>query len=133
MPQNKQVRPDNTRRCMIPMGNKQSPKVVEILQKIGLFEAIQINDQGHVLQYKSHHPFFNPCRHIARTHSFVDIFMSLVETKLFTACRSMENIQSSHCTNGVNKYVCKYCAKLGQQNYIISKSHPCNSGTFTTK
>ena len=56
-----------------------------------------------------------------------------VETKLFSACRSMQNIQSLHCTNGVNKYVCKYCAKLDQQNYIITKSHPYDSGTLITK
>ena len=59
--------------------------------------------------------------------------MSPVETKLFSACRSMQNIQSLHCTNGVNKYVCKYCAKLDQQNYIIAKSHPFDSGTLITK
>ena len=71
--------------------------------------------------------------YIPRTHGFDDINMSPAETKLFTACRSMQNIQSFHYTNGVNKYVCKYCAKLDQQNCIIARSHPYDSGTLITK
>ena len=113
---NFKVSPDNTGHCIIPLRNKRSPIVVKILQETGLFEAIQINDYGHVSQYKSNHPFFYRCRYIPRTHGFDDINMSSVEKKLFAASRSMQNIQSSHCTNGVNKYVCKYCAKLDQQS-----------------
>ena len=70
---NFKVSPDNTRYCIIPLGNKRSPIVVDILQEIGLFEAIQINDYGHASQYKSHHPFFHPCRHIPCTHGFDNI------------------------------------------------------------
>ena len=59
--------------------------------------------------------------------------MSPVEGKLFSACRSMQNLQSLNCTNGTNKYVCKYCAKIDQQNYVVVKSHPHNSGTLMSR
>ena len=125
--------PDNTRSCIIPLGSKHSSHVVEILQKMKLFEPIQINEFGYTSPPKSKHPFFNPCRHIPPTNGFDDINMSPVETKLFAACRSMQNLQSIHCTNGNNKYVCKYCAKLDQQNYVIVKAHAHHAGTLITK
>ena len=75
-------------------------------------------------------PYFHPKRHIPPTNSTDDINMSPVETKLFSTCRSMQNIQSLTCTNGVNKYVCKYCAKLDQQNYVVVKSHPYDQGSL---
>ena len=130
---NFKISPDNTRPNVIPLGNKRSPHVVEILEKIGLFEPIRVNEFGYVSPFKSSHPYFHPKRHIPPTVGFNDINMSPVETKLFSACRSMQNVQSLNCTNGTNKYVCKYCAKLDQQNYIIVKSHPHNAGTLMSK
>ena len=38
--------PDDTRSCVIPLGNKRSPHVVEILRKIKSFEPILINEFG---------------------------------------------------------------------------------------
>ena len=125
--------PDNTRPCVVPLGNKRSPHVVEILEKIGLFEPIQVNEYGHVAPFKSKHPYFHPCRHIPPTTGFDDINMSPVETKLFCTCRSMQNLQSLICTNGTNKYVCKYCAKLDQQNYVVVKSHAHDAGVLKSK
>ena len=127
------VSPDNTRHSSIPLGNKRSPLVVEILEKIKLFDPIEINEFGFVFPFKSQMSYFHPKRHIPPTVPTDDINMSPVETKLFSVCRSMQNVQSLTCTNGTNKYVCKYCAKLDLQNYVVVKSHQHDQGHLISR
>ena len=127
---NLKLSPDNSRSCTIPLKNKRNPYVIEILQKIGLFHPVEINNHGHISPFRSKHPFFHPRRHIPATVSSFDINMSPVETKLFCTCRSMQNLQSLIQTNGTNKYLCKYCAKLDQQNYVVVRAHPHHAGTL---
>jgi hypothetical protein len=130
---NLHISPDHTKYSIISLGNKRSPLVIKCLEEIKLIDPIQVNEHGHVFPFKSSMPYFHPKRHIPPTNSTDDINMSPVETKLFSTCRSMQNVQSLTCTNGVNKYVCKYCAKLDQQNYVVVKSHPYDQGSLISR
>ena len=51
--------------------------------------------------------------------STFDTNMSPVEGKTFSACLSMQNIQTLTDCGGVNKYVCKYVGKIDEQNYVV--------------
>ena len=51
--------------------------------------------------------------------STFDTNMSPVEGKTFSACLSMQNIQTLTDCGGVNKYVCKYVGKIDEQNYAV--------------
>jgi len=62
-----------------------------------------------------------------------DYNISPAEGKTFSVLRSMQNIQYLYCTNGVNKYVCKYVAKLDQANYVVVRAHPNDKGVLLTK
>ena len=46
----------------------------------------------------------------------------------FSICRLMQNIQILLHGGGVNKYVCKYIAKLDEQNYIVVMVDPETNG-----
>ena len=50
--------------------------------------------------------------------------MSPCEGRTFSICRSMQNIQILLHGGGVNIYVCKYIAKLDEQNYIVVMVDP---------
>ena len=77
------VSPDNTRHISIPLGNKRSPLVVEILEKIKLVFPVEINEFGHVFPFKSQMSYFHLKRHIPPTNSTDDINISPVETNSF--------------------------------------------------
>ena len=61
-------------------------------------------------------------RHIPPTNPNGDLNISPVEGYTFVNCRSMQNIQVLTQCGGVNKYVCKYIAKLDEQNYVVIKT-----------
>ena len=78
-------------------------------------------------KFKSPEIFFHPSRYIPPINPNGDINMSLVESKTFFACRSVQNIQSLVHTNGINKYWCKYVSKIDQNDIIIVKANSHNS------
>ena len=127
------ISPDNTRHSYVPIGNKHSPAAIEILRNIDIVQPLQISEHGYIYPFKANHPYLHPQRHVPSTLTTNDCNMSPVETKLFSMCRSMQNVQSLLVCNGCNKYVCKYCAKLDQQNHVIVKSHPNDIGTLMSR
>lgn len=42
----------------------------------------------------------------------------------------MQNIQCLTHSGGLNKYVCKYIGKIGDNNYVIIRAHPHDPGVL---
>ena len=62
-----------------------------------------------------------------------DYNISPSEGKIFSILGSMKNIPYLYCTNGVNKYFCKYFAKLDQVNYVVVRAHSNDKIIILTK
>ena len=127
-PNNLKLSPDNTQHCYIPISRQPSPDCIQRLVQIGMADPIICNDKGFPSPFKSYHDFFHPTRHIPPTNPNDDRNISPVEGYTFAACRSMQNIQCLFQTNGLNKYICKYIAKIDENNYIIIRAHPHDPG-----
>ena len=96
--------------------------------KIGLIDPVLENEYGYKTPIKSKLSFLHPKRHIPPTNPSDDINMSPCEGQTFSICRSMQNIQVLLHGGGVNKYVCKYIAKLDEQNYVVGMMDPETNG-----
>jgi hypothetical protein len=123
--------PDNTRDVYIPLPNDLPSEAVSRLLRNGL---AQRHEEDGPTTFT--HDFFNPTRHIPPINLSEDANISPVEPMLFVLCRSMQNVQLIRGTGGCNKYVCKYIAKIDEQNYVVVSVHEnlngklCNSSTF---
>lgn len=124
---------DNTKDTYLSLETKRSPECIARLVKIGLAEPITYNEHQVPSRFKSSHHYFHPVRHIPPTNPNNDLNISPVEGYTFSILKSMQNIQYLHCTNGLNKYVCKYIGKIDEQNYVIVKSSQHDKGTLMTK
>lgn len=120
------VTPDNTQDCYIPLCNDLPEDVKEKLRGCGL---ISTGEDGTEI---FHHEFFTPSRHIPRIDRNSDENISPVESRFFILCRSMQNVQKMKGTGGCNKYVCKYVAKIDEQNYVIVSASQRENGTIET-
>ena len=96
--------------------------------KIGLIDPVLENEHGYKTAIKSKLSFLHPKCHIPPTNPSNDINMSPCEGQTFLICRYMQNIQILLHRGGVNKYVCKYIAKLDEQNYIVVMVDPETNG-----
>ena len=96
--------------------------------KIGLIVPVLENEYGYKTGIKIKLSFLHPKRHILPTNPADDINMSPCEGQIFSICGSMQNIQILLHGGGVNKYVCKYIAKLNEQKYIGVMVDPETNG-----
>ena len=116
---NLKATPDNRSHQFIPLPNDYSVPCLKILEEIGLTEELEIDDDGNVLKFKSTMDFFHPVRHVPPTNPSNDKNISPVEGKIFAVTKSMQNVQQLTGTGGTAKYVCKYIAKIDEQNYVV--------------
>ena len=116
---NLQISKDNTKHQFMPLPNGYSLQCLQILERIGLTEKLDYDDDGNILDFKSNLSFFHPNRHIPPTNPTNDLNMSPVEGYTFAACESMQDVQVLTGTGGCSKYVLKYIAKINEQNYCI--------------
>ena len=130
---NLQISPDNTKHVFKPLPNDYSLECIERLVKIGLIEPIHVTDDGYEAPFKSCLEYFHPKRHIPPTNPTGDINMSPVDGYLFTACKSMQNVQWLTQCGGVNKYVVKYIGKIDEQNYVIVSTDSQQSGKLVSR
>lgn len=130
---NLKVSEDNTKHTFRKLPNEISDECKERLVKIGLAEDIEEEENGYRKDFKSHLPLFHPKRHIPPTNPNGDLNISPVEGYTFANCLSMQNIQVLTQSGGVNKYVCKYIAKIDEQNYIVVGTHSHKNGTLVPR
>ena len=128
---NLRATPDNTSHQYIPLPNNYSVECLKVLDKIGLLEELDIDGDGNVKHFKSNLPFFHPVRHVPPTKPTNDLNISPVEGKIFAVTKSMQNVQKLTGTGGCSKYVCKYIAKIDEQNYVVVNVN--GEGHFVTK
>ena len=110
-------------------------KIVQIIQDHGLNLLVR-NIHHILLQFFKRSEFlrrFHPCTQILLNNDAGNIDMSPNATNFFSTCRFIQNIQSFHYINGVNKDIYKYCVKLYQQNYVVVKSNAYHAGNSTTR
>ena len=129
-PNNVKLSPDNTKHCFLNLPTNFSNDCKNILQRIGLMEQLENNEFDYESENKFYHEFFKPKRHIPPTNPTLDPNMSPVIGELFSATKSMQNAQVLTQTNGCNKYLCKYIAKVDEQNQIIISSSTHKMGTL---
>ena len=129
---NLKVSEDNTKHTFMSFKNDLPQNCIDRLVKIGLIDPIIENQYGYKSAIKSKLSFLHPKRHIPPTNVSDDINMSPCEGRTFSICRSMQNIQILLHGGGVNKYVCKYIAKLDEQNYIVVMVDPETNGQLVT-
>ena len=132
-PNNLELSPDNTKHVFKSLPNDYSLECLDRLVKIGLIEPIEVTNDGYEVPFKSCNEYFHPKRHIPPTNPTGDINMSPVDGYLFTACRSMQNVQWLTNSGGVNKYVVKYIGKIDEQNYVIISTDSHKNGRLITK
>ena len=116
---NVKASPDTRSHQFIPLPNDYSVPCLKVLEAVGLTYELEIDDDGNVLKFESTMPFFHPVRHIPPTNPTDDLNISPVVGILFAVCRSMQNVQRLTGAGGCSKYVCKYIAKIDEQNYVI--------------
>ena len=129
---NLKVSEDNTKHTFMSFKNDLPQNCIDRLVKIGLIDPVLENEYGYKTAIKSKLSFLHPKRHIPPTNPSNDINMSPCEGRTFSICRSMQNIQILLHGGGVNKYVCKYIAKLDEQNYIVVMVNPETNGQLVT-
>ena len=130
---NLEVSEDNTKNTYKLLPNDYSDECRECLAKIGLAEQQTLLPDGTLSSLMSHLPFFHPKRHIPPTNPTGDINMSPVEWYTFSVCRSMQNCQILTECGGVNKYVCKYIAKIDEQNYVVVSCDHSKNGALISE
>jgi predicted GIY-YIG superfamily endonuclease len=130
---NLKVSKDNTRHTFQSLPNEIPEECIQKLIQVGIVEPIQFLENGYRYPFKSKLPIFHPKRHIPPTNPNGDLNISPVEGYTFANCKSMQNIQVLTQSGGVNKYVCKYIAKLDEQNYVVMKTDSYKNGCLIKK
>ena len=105
--------PDNSKAHFLPLPSVVPEELLPRLERLGIMSQ----DDHDVITFSN--DYFNPTRHIPKIHPPEDFNISPVEATLFILCRSMQNVQLIRGTGGCNKYVCKYIAKVDEQNYVV--------------
>ena len=90
-----------------------------MLERSGIVEKLCIDEDKNVLEFKINHNFFHPIRHIPHTNKINDMNISPVEGYLFTACRSMQNLQLLTGSGSCNKYCNKCIAKFNTHKFFV--------------
>jgi hypothetical protein len=124
--------PDTTSHVNLPLPCNVDTACLDRLKQIGLATQGDVNGCGYVPPPHYLHPLFNPCKHIPPINPEKDENISPVESRMFIMCRSMQNVQKITGTGGCNKYVCKYIAKIDEQNYVIVSVKDGANGKLTT-
>ena len=126
---NNKILKDITSHTYMDLPRNWSEDCVDRLIKIGLAEIISQSEYKREVKY--YDDFFTTKRHIPPMMNTFDLNMSPVKGKTFSACLSMQNIQTLTNCGGVNKYVCKYIGKIDKQNYVVV--HVDGKGQLVTK
>ena len=92
-----------------------SKPCIERLEKLGLDTPIH-NESNNIFSFKSNLDYFHPKKYIP-PWKYGDDKISPCETRTFTACRSMYNIQRLIGSGGSFRYCCKYVGKVDKKNY----------------
>ena len=116
---NLKISHDNTKYVFKELPNDYSLECLERLVQIGIIEPIHVTEDGYEVPFKSSLEYFHSKHHIPPTNPTGDINMSPVDGYLFTACRSIHNVQWLTNSGGVNKYVVKYIGKIDEESYVI--------------
>ena len=126
---------NNTQNSFMPLPNDLPRECLDRLVRIGLASLpTEITDEAETLLKPSFkHGFFKPSRHIPPIDHNSGSNMSPVEPHLFLLCRSMQNVQLIRGCGGYNKYICKYIAKIDEQNYVVVSVHQNANGKLVTK
>ena len=125
--------PDPKKEYFLPLPNSLPVPVKEKLIELQLIDGIEVNDLNYETPFECKDDFFHPTRHIPPTNPNEDVNMSPVDSYTFSICQSMQNIQLIKGTGGCNKYVCKYVGKIDEQNYVVVKANPKDSGQLITQ
>ena len=56
-----------------------------------------------------------------------------IDSPLYLACKSMQNIQCLSSTGNANKYVFKYVGKIDENNHVIVRAHTHDSGKLISQ
>ena len=108
---------ENTKHVHDPLPNNFSKPCLQRLEKAGLLD-LETNEIGEIISFKSEHDYLHPKKHIP-PWKYGDPNISPCETKTFSICRSMQNIQCLCGAGGGScKYCCKYAAKIDKNNYF---------------
>ena len=70
--------PDNRSHQYVSIPNNYSVECLKVLDKVGLLEELDIDDDGNVKHFKSSKPFFHPVRHVPPTNPTNDLNISPV-------------------------------------------------------
>ena len=92
----------------MPLPNNYTFPCLKILEEIDLTSELVL---GNVVDLKSSLAFFYPVRHIPPKIP--------ITCYILTMTQSMQNIQRLSGPGGCSKYVCKYLAKVDEQNYVV--------------
>ena len=93
--------------------NNSSKRYIERLEKSGLATIIRTKCNT-IVSFKSNLDYFHPKQ--IPPWKYGDDNISPCETRKFTACNSMQNIQCLSGSGGSYKYCCKYIGKI-KKNY----------------
>ena len=104
---------ENTKHVLIDLPNNLSKLCIEFLEKSGLSTPIR-NNRNKVVSFKSNLGFF--IKKIP-PWKYDDDKISPCETRTYTACRSMKNIQYLSGSGGSCKYCYKCVGEIDKNNY----------------
>ena len=116
---NLEVSEDNTKHTYMELRNDYSVACLKVLESIGLTDTLSFDSEGNVTEFKSSLDFFHPVRHIPPTNPTTDKNISPVEGYTFANLKSIQNVQRLKGSGGTSKCLCKYIAKIDEQNYCV--------------
>ena len=127
---NLKLSPDITKDCLIDLPMNLSTSCMERLIRIGMLEPI--DDLSNFLphEFKAHHTYFHPKKHIPKVCRTLHDNISPVEGYTYAACQSMQNLQCLIQCNGSTTYVNKYTVKIDKMNYVVVKTQFKKHGTL---
>jgi len=128
-----EMSPNPLKHHMLKMKDNTPSETKEVLSKIDLCSQEAPEDNGYQKPAQYKHPMFNPSRHVPPINIECKLNISPVELRLFALCRSMQNVQLIRGTGGCNKYICKYIAKIDEQNYVVVCTYEDKNGKLITK
>ena len=106
---------ENIKHTLIDLPNNLSKPCIKLLEKSGLVTIIR-NKCYEIASFKIILDCFHPKKRIL-PWKYGDDNISPCETRTFTECRSIQNIQCLSGSGGSCKYICKYVGKIEKNNY----------------
>ena len=100
---------------LIYLRNNLSKPCIERLEKLVL--ATIICNECNIIVFSKNNLDYFPSKKKIPPWNYGDDNISPCETRMFTLCRSMQNIQILSGSGGSCKYCCKYVGKIDKHNY----------------